>query len=117
MLLLGGALAWLMNGGCSVDREISKPVEKRDLTQDEIRAKLTSGEFKDKLAGEKQIDKLGLDEKLRILLGLSQDPDPAVRLIAVKHLAKMDHPDARQKLAQLAQSDPDPTVRDLAGGK
>jgi hypothetical protein len=117
LLLLLGVFAWLLACGCCVDREITKPVEKRDLTQDEIRAKLTSGEFREKLAGEKQIDKLAPDDKLRILLGLSRDADPAVRLIATKHLLGIDRPEANERLSQMAKSDPDSTVRDLAGGK
>jgi hypothetical protein len=112
-----GALAWLVGAGCCVDHEITKPVETRDLTRDEIRAKLTSSEFRDKLAGEKQIDKLPPDEKLRILLGLSRDSDPAVRLIAAKHLLRIDVPEARERLAQMSQSDLDSTVREVAGGK
>ena len=108
---------WLLSGGCSVDREISKPVEKRDLTLDEIRTKLASSDFKQKLDAEKQIDKLEAEEKCRILLGLSREPDAAVRLIAVKHLAKLERPDARARIGEIAKDDPDPTVREFAASK
>jgi hypothetical protein len=115
--LLAVAAAAAVTYCCAVDRDITKPPEKRDLKADEIRAKLTGSDFKEKLEAEKQIDKLEPDEKRRILLGLSGDADPAVRLIAVKHLRRLDHPDARAALEKLAAGDPDPTVRELAGSK
>jgi HEAT repeat protein len=113
-LAVVGALGWLLSGGCAIDREITKPPEKRDLTRQEIWTKLQSPDFKQKLEAETQIDKLEPVEKRRILLELSRDSDPAVRLIAVKHLAGIDHPEVHARLAEISKSDPDPTVREIA---
>ena len=109
------AATWLLLHGCSVDRDITRPTQKRDLTGDEIRDKLRSLDFKEKLEAEGQIDRLEPPEKRRTLLALADDPDAAVRLIAVKHLRKADTEEARARLSRLAKDDPDPTVRELAG--
>ncbi len=100
---------------CSIDRDITRPVELRDLTTDEIRIKINSPDFKDKLEADRQIDKLEVEERRRILLKLSTDPDAPVRLIAAKHLKKIDHPEAHAALRRMAQEDPDETVREFAG--
>ena len=115
-LAVVGAFAGLLAGGCTIDREITKPPETRDLRREEICAKLQSPDFKHKLEAEKQIDKLEPVEKRRILLALSSDSDPAVRLITVKHLARIDDSEARERLTEIATSDPDATVREIAGG-
>lgn len=109
-----GAGVWLLRQRARVDRSVTQPYVEKDLTTDEIRAKLASGEFKDKLEAAKQIDKLDPAEKLRVLLKLADDPQAATRLLAVKKLRTLDDPRAKEKLARLAEEDPDPDVRDLA---
>ncbi len=120
-LSLGGAAlavaavgAWVAMGGCATDPTVAKPHEKRDLKAEEIRAMLTTGDFKQKLEAQQQIDKLEPEERMSVLATLSTDADAAVRLIAVKKLKKSDDPRAKDILAKLAKNDPDETVRDLA---
>ncbi len=100
--------------GCHVDPTVSKPIEHRDLALDEIRGMLRSGDFKQRLEASKQIEKLPLDEKLRVLDGLAVDPDPAVRLMAAKKLRSIDDPRAKATRETL-KNDADPDVRAMAG--
>lgn len=100
--------------GCGVDPTVKEPYKAKDLTVDEIRAKLQSGDFRQRLEATKQIDSLPSDEKLRVLLVLADDPQPSTRLLAVKKLRAIDDPQARAKLEQIAKNDPDPDVRELA---
>jgi HEAT repeat protein len=46
---------------------------------------------------------------------LSHDPSPAVRAAAVRAAADQTQVDLRDRLRQIAQDDPSPTVRQLAG--
>jgi HEAT repeat protein len=108
------ALLLLFLVGCS-DPTVKEPYQQKDLTVEEIRAKLKSEDFKHRLEASKQIDKLPSEEKLLVLLNLAADPEPSTRLLAVKKLQAVDDPRARQKLEQLAQSDPDTDVREAAG--
>jgi len=117
LVLVAGAGAWVAAGGCSTDPTVAQPHLKRDLKAEEIRSMLTTGDFKQKLEAQKQIDKLEPEERLRIVLALAKDADAAVRLIAVKKLRAIDDPRAKAELARLAKDDPDETVRELAGTK
>jgi HEAT repeat protein len=120
---LGGTLAvavlaacvWTLMGGCAVDTQITEPHRERDLKLEEIRAMLKSGDFTKKLEASKQIDKLPAEEKLRTLLELSADAEPATRILSVRKLKAIDEPRAKAALARLAKEDPDDTVRELAG--
>lgn len=51
----------------------------------------------------------------RLLLSL-EDPDPAVRLAAVRFLGSMGSPLGKKRLADIARSDPDYSVRSAAQG-
>jgi hypothetical protein len=113
LLLAAGALLWLFGGGCSVDTEITKPVERRDLASEEVRTKLKSPDFKEKLEAERQIDKLEPGERRRLLLELARNREAPVRLIAAKHLRKLSDDEVRALLRRMAKEDPDPAVREI----
>lgn len=97
--------------GC-VDTTADRPYRERDLAVDEIRAKLASEDFHERLEASKQIERLDPAEKFRVLLVLADDPNPATRLLAVQKLKPIAA--ARDRLARMAKEDPDPDVRDLA---
>ena len=123
--LVGGAFLasaaglglWLHLGGCHIDTAVTEPYKERELRLVEIQNMVRSGDFKKQLEASKQIDKLEPADKLQIVRRLADDPDPAVRLLAVKKLRTMDEPEARELLGRLAAKDPDPDVRSLAGEK
>ncbi len=96
LLLLG--LILLSSNGC-VDTTVTRPYQEEDLTIREIRKKLQSGDFRQKLEASKQIDKLAVEEKLRVLIILSQDAEASTRLLAVKKLAKIEDPRAEARLS------------------
>lgn len=100
--------------GCSYDPTAKEPYKKRDLTVEEIRAKLKSADFKQRLEASAQIDKLDPEEKVQVLLVLADDPVASTRILAVKKLVPLQDPRARAKLEHVAKSDPDADVRDLA---
>ncbi|MDP6957621.1 MAG: HEAT repeat domain-containing protein [Planctomycetota bacterium] len=106
LLLLGGF-------GC-VDTTVTRPYQEEDLTIKEIRQKLQSGDFRQKLEASKQIDKLPLEERLRVVTVLSVDPAASTRLLAVKKLAKIEDPRSRIRLEKMSKEDPDPVVQELA---
>ena len=100
---------------CGVDPTVKEPYKARVFTADEIRAKLNSGDFRQRLEATKQIDSLQPEEKLALLLLLADDPQPSTRLLAVKKLKTLPDSAAKEKLQQIARSDPDPDVREWAG--
>ncbi len=100
--------------GCRYDPTAKEPYKKRDLTVEEIRAKLKSSDFKQRLEASAQIDKLDPEEKIQVLLVLADDPVASTRLLAVKKLSPLQDARARAKLERLAKDDPDADVRDLA---
>ncbi len=106
ILLLGGF-------GC-VDTTVTRPYQEEDLTIKEIRQKLQSGDFRQKLEASKQIDKLPLEERLRVVTVLAVDPAASTRLLAVKKLAKIEDPRSRARLKKMSNEDLDPVVRELA---
>ena len=106
LLLLGGF-------GC-VDTTVTRPYQEEDLTIKEIRQKLQSGDFRQKLEASKQIDKLPIEERLRVVTVLSVDPAASTRLLAVKKLAKIEDPRSRARLEKMSKEDPDSVVRELA---
>jgi HEAT repeat protein len=112
----GGAV-YVALGGCHVDTSVTEPHRERDLAADEVRAMLAGGDFAKKVEAGRQIDKLPPADRLRILLRLADDPDPAVRLLAARKLRAIDDPAAKATLARLATDDPDETVREIAGAK
>jgi HEAT repeat protein len=96
-----------------VDTTVTRPYEEREMTVREIRGKLSAGDFLRKLEASKQIDKLEGEERLQVLLVLSEDPEASTRLLAARKLAKIDDPRARARLDRMAKKDPDPDVRTL----
>jgi HEAT repeat protein len=100
-----------------VDKSVTDPVRERNLVTEEIRSMLKSGDFKARLEASRQIDKLGQEEKINVLIDLARDSDPAARILAAKKLNEIDDPRAKETLAKLAKEDPDPEVREMAGGK
>lgn len=99
--------------GC-VDTTVTRPYQEEDLTVKEIRKKLQSGDFRQKLEASRQIDKLPLEERVRVALILSEDGVASTRLLAVKKLGRMEDSRSRNRLEVLAKEDPDPVVRELA---
>jgi HEAT repeat protein len=114
LALLVAGTAWLATSGCNVDRSVTEPHRERNLMVEDIRRMLKSGDFKDRLEAARQIDKLGDDEKVTVLLELAQDPDPAARILAARKLRDLDEPRATEALARLASEDADPDVREAA---
>ncbi len=100
--------------GCA-DTSVDKPYRKPELAAEEVRRKLASGDFRQRLEASKQIDKLAPEEKLQVLLILSKDPQASTRILAVKKLRELSDPRAKERLAEMAKSDSDPDVRELAG--
>ncbi|GEM_PF-3434001 len=117
VLVLGLAVGaiWFWRQRSRVDLAVSQPYVEKDLTTDEIRSKLGSGEFKQVQEATKQIDKLEPEERLRVLLKLAEDPQSPIRLRAVKKLRALDDPRAKTKLEKMAREDSDADVRELAG--
>lgn len=97
-----------------VDKTVTQPYVKPDLTVDEIRDKLKTGDFKQRIEATQQLNKLEPEERLRVLLKLAEAPESPVRMLAVKELRKIDAPEAKQKLQDLAANDLDSDVRELA---
>ncbi len=112
----GAALVWHKVHG-PVDKTVAQPYVEKDLTVDEIRAKLKSKDFKGRVEAGKQIDKLEPEERLRVLLKLADDADTPARVLAVKKLRLIDDARAKDRLRKMAKDDPDSDVRDLAASK
>ena len=115
ILLTGGGAFLFVNRDALIDRSLTVPYVEKNLTAEEIRTKLLSGDLLQKIAARKQIDKLEPEKKLRVMLVLADKSDAIVRLLAAKELRKIDDPKAVAKLAWLAENDPDETVREVAG--
>ncbi|MBI3270292.1 MAG: HEAT repeat domain-containing protein [Planctomycetes bacterium] len=107
-------LAVALVAGCgSVDKTVTqKPGG--SLTADQIKAKLTSGKFSEKLEARKQLEKLPPADRLSLLTGLLGDPKPANRLVAVTELKKLSDPKAKEALQKTAAGDADAEVRAAA---
>ena len=114
LALLVAGTAWLATSGCHVDRDVTEPHRERSLMAEEIKRMLKSGDFKDRLEAAGQIDKLGAEEKLAVLLELAADADTAARILAARKLHDVDEPRAREALGRLAKDDADPEVREAA---
>ena len=115
ILLTGGGTFAFVNRDMLIDSSLTEPYVEKDLTTEEIRSKLLSGGLKQKLEASKQIDKLPPEEKIRVLLKLSEGDATTSRLMAVKKLRPIDDPRVKERLKWLAENDPDPLVRTLAG--
>lgn len=94
--------------------ELTAPAVAKDLPVEEIRTKLKSGNFRDKLAAKKQIEKLEPADRLAVLAALLEDADVATRLLAVSALADVGSDEARAKLGEVAAKDADEKVRAAA---
>jgi hypothetical protein len=99
-----------------VDKTVSQPYNAPNLTVEQIRTQLNSGDFKQKLEAGKQIDKLAPEEKLHVLLALSHDTESSSRMLAIKKMKSLEDPRAKERITEMAKSDPDTDVRELAGG-
>jgi len=111
--LVAGALA-----GCGVDYTVTEMPEEQDLTTAEIRSKLKSGSFREKLEARKQIGKLEREPRLQVLRALAADEDRPTRTIAIQELGVMlPDPGAQETLEQVAREDADPDLRALAQEK
>jgi HEAT repeat protein len=117
ILLTGGGTFAFVNRDALIDNSLTEPYVEKDLTTEEIRSKLLSGDLKQKLAASKQIGKLPKEEKIRVLLKLSGDNESTSRLMAVKKLLQIDDPRVKEKLKWLSENDPDELVRQVAGSK
>jgi len=85
----------------------------KTFTPDELRAALTSADFRAKNKARAQLDLLAPPERLALLIEVASSPDPAARTLAVVELAKLGDA-ARPELERLAGGDSDPDVRELA---
>lgn len=114
LLLAGGAGlgVWYWRG--KAEAEAVTKVERRDLPVEEIRQKLQSGNFREKLEAKKQIGKLTPEDRVAVLRVLLTDPQAATRLIAVSELGKLEGDAARAALAEAAEKDADEMVRAAA---
>ena len=83
------------------------------FTPAELRAALTSADFRAKNRARAQLDTLAPPERRALLLEVASSPDPAARTLAVVELAKLGD-SAREDLEGIAAGDPDPDVRELA---
>ncbi len=117
ILLTGGGTFAFVNRDALIDNSLTEPYVEKDLTTEEIRSKLLSGGLKQKLAASKQIDKLPAEEKLRVLLKLSEGSETTSRLMAVKKLRSIEDSRAKERLKWLSENDPDALVRELAGSQ
>jgi len=117
ILLTGGGTFAFVNRDMLIDHSLTEPYVEKDLTTEEIRTKLLSGGLKQKLEASKQIDKLPAEEKLRVLLKLSEGEATTSRLMAVKKLRSIEDSRAKERLKWLSENDPDALVRQLAGSK
>ena len=94
ILLTGGGAFLFVNRDALIDRSLTEPYVEKNLTAEEIRTKLLSGDLLQKIAARKQIEKLEPEEKLRVLLILADDSDVTVRLLAARELLKIEDPGA-----------------------
>lgn len=108
------ALVFLAAGCGTVDKTVTQKPGQSNLTADQIKAKLTSGKFSEVQEARKQLDKLAVPDRVALLTGLLNDTKPAVRLVAVAELKKVNDPKAKDALAKVAASDPDPEVKAAA---
>ncbi|MBI5366606.1 MAG: HEAT repeat domain-containing protein [Planctomycetes bacterium] len=108
------AAAFLTAGCGSVDPTVTQKPGQTDLNAEQIKAKLSSDKFSDKLEARKQLGKLPPAEQVSILTGLLADKRAGVRLVAVQELKKLSDPAAKAALAKVAAGDPDPEVKAAA---
>lgn len=81
----------------------------------EVRRLLATGEDRDRIRARRNIEALPEKSRIEILLALARDARPAFRRFAAGNLkALREDPRARTVLANLAQSDPDTGVREVA---
>jgi HEAT repeat protein len=67
-----------------------------------------------KVAAASGIRNLSVDHAERMLGLLKDDPDIGVRKVALQSTAKFESPTIVAKLRQIAETDPEPVLRDLA---
>ncbi|MBI5366607.1 MAG: HEAT repeat domain-containing protein [Planctomycetes bacterium] len=89
----------------------------KDLNADEIKAKLASPVFSEKLAGRQQLAKLEVPDRIAVLRSIVKDENASVRLMAVTELKKIADPAAVAILREVATSDADADVKSAAEGK
>ena len=99
--------------GC-VDKTITEPPKHKELTAQEIKNNLKKGDFRAKLEARKQLDKLPLEEKMKLLLELVVDEEASTRILAVRELGKLDDARATEAIQKAATSDADETVKSVA---
>lgn len=81
----------------------------------EARRLLTSGEDRDRLLARRHVEALPHEARLQVLLALARDPKPATRQFAASNMVGLrGDPRVLAVLANLAQNDPDPGVREAA---
>lgn len=80
-----------------------------------VRALLESGEGTDRVLARRNIEALPQESGVQVLLALVRDPRPATRRFAASNMVRLRE-DARIRavLANLAQNDPNPEVREAA---
>lgn len=81
----------------------------------EVRGLLTTGEDRDRILARRNIEALPRETRVQVLLALARDAKPATRRFAALNMVGL-RGDNRvlAVLANLAQNDPDPGVREAA---
>lgn len=88
--------------------------EQREMEQEEILNALRGDDFREKNAARKQLGTLSPDVQMDVLERLLQELDAPTRMIAVSELAARPSDQSTALLRQVADSDPDDEVRELA---
>jgi hypothetical protein len=112
LIALMAALA-LMLVGCP--GQIVEYPEQAELSKDGIKKALTGDDFRKKTAAREQIEKLSAADRVDLLKELLAEGDAPTRMIAISELMKLPEDTWRPLLTAVAESDPDPEVKELAG--
>lgn len=94
--------------------EITQPPAHRNLSQQEIKQKLASGSFREKLEARRWISKLPEQQRLALMEELLSNPQEAVRIMAVVDLGQQATPSAQALLERAASGDVSARVRGRA---
>jgi HEAT repeat protein len=95
--------------------EVARDYRAKTYLPAELEAALRSDNPTRRAEAEDQIASLPVDRRIEILLALSRDPEPPMRLLAAKLLGKdSGDPRAAKRLGEMVGLDADPDVRMLA---
>lgn len=89
--------------------------EQTELSKQDLKKALTGDDFRKKTAAREQIGKLSAAEQVDLLKELLAEGDAPTRMLAISELMKLPEETWRPLLTDVAASDPDEEVRELAG--